>query len=238
MPLPLLLPPGRRPMFPPVEAIHPRADGLVAVGGDLAPETLVEAYRKGLFPWDGRFPYPWYSPDPRCILEPGHFVARHALRKLDRQGRYRVSLDTRFREVMTACAVVPRPGQHGTWISPQMVDAYEVLHHRGVAHSVEITDADGRLVGGLYGLAMGRVFFGESMFAAARDASKIALWHLCRRAHAAGYVMIDCQQDTPHLRSLGAVLVSRAAYLARLDAGLAEEDGWPALLAAQVTPGV
>jgi leucyl/phenylalanyl-tRNA--protein transferase len=228
---PLLLPPGRHPMFPPASQIRPRADGLVAVGADLEPETLIEAYQKGVFPWDGDFPYPWYSPDPRCVLVPGAFRASHSLEKTARRGHLRVVADTRFREVMRACAAQPRRGQRGTWISPHLVAAYGTLHDRGVAHSVEVLDSTGALVGGLYGLSLGRAFFGESMFTRVTDASKLALWKLCRALDAAGYAFVDCQQDTPHLRSLGAVLVSRAEYLQRLEAACAAPEGWPEVAA-------
>lgn len=213
-------------MFPAARQLRPRPDGLVALGGDLQPDTIEEAYRKGVFPWDGRQPIPWYSPDPRMVLEPARFHASHSLRKLARQERLQVRLDTRFRDVMRACAGTPRPGQQGTWITGGMVDGYGALHDRGVAHSVEVYE-DGELVGGLYGLALGRAFFGESMFARRRDASKLALLHLCRRLVHADYAFVDCQQDTPHLRSLGAVLVSRDAYLDALDAATAVEDHWP-----------
>lgn len=232
----MFLRPGRRPMFPPVQAIQPGPDGLVAVGGDLEPETLVEAYRKGLFPWDGHFPYPWYSPDPRCILRPEAFVAHHALRKLDRQGRYDVALDRDFRAVMHACAATPRPGQSGTWISPGMIDAYEVLHRRGVAHAVGVYRPDGTLVGGLYGLSLGRAFFGESMFSHERDVSKLALWRLCRALHAASFAFVDAQQDTPHLRSLGATSVPRATYLALLAGAVEAPDAWPLVVRAWASP--
>ncbi len=223
-------------MFPPVEALRPRADGLVAVGGDLEPHTLEEAYRKGLFPWDGRFPYPWYSPDPRCILRPSAFKAQPSLLKLDRQGRYKVTVDTAFEAVMKACARVPRRGQNGTWISLDTVRGYTALHRRGIAHSVEVWDAEQQLVGGLYGLALGEIFFGESMFALARDTSKLALLHLCRRLDAAGYALVDCQQDTPHLRSLGAETVPRAEYLAALAVGVEVPDRWPLVVGAPQAP--
>lgn len=222
-------------MFPPLEAIRPREeDGLVGVGGDLAPETLIEAYRKGIFPWDGRFPYPWYSPDPRCVLVPSQFVTSHSLRKLARQGRYTVRFDTAFREVMEAAAQTPRKGQAGSWISRRMVDAYERLHHMGIAHSVEVWNAEGNLVGGLYGLAMGRIFFGESMFAHERDASKLALHVLCRRLDTAGFQLVDCQQDTPHLRSLGATTLPRAEFLSRLAKALDAPDAWPGVVSSDV----
>jgi leucyl/phenylalanyl-tRNA--protein transferase len=225
-------------MFPPLERLHPRPiDGLVALGGDLHPDTLVEAYTKSLFPWDGRQPIPWYSPDPRLILEPSGFRASASLRKLDRQRKLIVRLDTRFREVMAHCAVVPRRGQSGSWITRSMIDGYGALHDAGIAHSVEAWTPEGDLVGGLYGLALGRAFFGESMFALRPDASKLALFHLCRRLAAAGYHFVDCQQDTPHLRSLGAFTIRRGEYLDRLRHALAEPDGWADALAAEPLPG-
>jgi leucyl/phenylalanyl-tRNA--protein transferase len=214
-------------MFPPIERIRPRvSDGLVALGGDLHPDTLIEAYRKGIFPWDGRQPIPWYSPDPRLILEPTAFRASQSLRKLDRQRKLIVRFDTAFREVMVACAVVPRQGQQGSWITPELVRAYGALHDAGVGHSVEAWTPEGELVGGLYGLALGRAFFGESMFAARPDASKLALLHLTAGLTRAGYHFVDCQQDTPHLRSLGAVVITRADYLDRLARALDAPDAW------------
>lgn len=232
--IPLLLPPGRRPMFPPAEHLAPGEDGLVAVGGDLAPETLVEAYRKGIFPWDGRWPIPWYSPDPRLILEPQHFHVSKSLRKLAKQGRMEVRYDTAFADVMRACAGKTRRGQRGTWIRGGIFEGYGALHQAGVAHSVE-TWEDGVLVGGLYGLSMGSAFFGESMFADRPDASKLALMHLCALLTAAGGTLVDCQQDTPHLRSLGAFNVTRADYMARLERALATPDVWPVLARAAHT---
>lgn len=213
-------------MFPPADQISPAEDGLVALGGDLTPDTLVEAYRKGIFPWDGRWPVPWYSPDPRLILEPGAFHTSKSLLKLAKQGRLEVRYDTAFADVMRACAGKKRRGQRGTWIRGGIFDGYGALHHAGVAHSVE-TWEDGELVGGLYGLSMGSAFFGESMFANRPDASKLALMDLCARLTAAGGTLVDCQQDTPHLRSLGAFNVPRAEYMSRLDAALAVPDVWP-----------
>jgi leucyl/phenylalanyl-tRNA--protein transferase len=221
----LLLLPGSRPMFPSLDRLHPGAGGLVGLGGDLHPDTLVEAYRKGIFPWDGRQPIPWYSPDPRMVLRPGDLKVSRSLAKLDRQGSLSVTLDVAFSEVMLRCAATPRPGQDGTWITPGMIGSYSTLHHRGIAHSVEVWE-DGALVGGLYGLAMGAIFFGESMFHARRDASKLALLHLCRRLLTWGFDLIDCQQETPHLKSLGAAPISRAAFSARLKASLAGPDRW------------
>lgn len=213
-------------MFPPARAIEPWVDGLVALGGDLEPATLLEAYRKGIFPWEGSPPVPWFSPDPRMILEPTQFRTTRSLEKRARNSGLTVTFDTAFESVMRACAYTPRPDQGGTWITPWMVDAYGALHRQGVGHSVEVWDAD-ELVGGLYGLALGRAFFGESMFHHQRDASKLALRALCQRLTAAGHHFVDCQQDTPHLRSLGAVTVSRSAYLDRLERALAHPDAWP-----------
>lgn len=217
---------ARRAIFPPIDAIKPSEDGLVALGADLAEETLLEAYRKGLFPWRGRPPITWYSPDPRLILLPEAFVAHRSLRKRWRTGGFEVSLDRAFPHVMRACALIERPEQEGTWIDRNIYEGYVRLHRRGVAHSVEVWRA-GQLVGGLYGLAMGRAFFGESMFALAPDASKIALWRLTCALRAADYHFVDCQQDTPHLRSLGAQLVSRLDYQERLFDAVSEPEGWP-----------
>jgi leucyl/phenylalanyl-tRNA--protein transferase len=221
----MLLQPGRRPMFPPTSEIVPDEDGLVALFGDIDPETILEAYGKGVFPWDGRQPYPWFSPDPRCVLEPSAFVASDSLRKLWRQGKLDVRVDTAFSDVMWACARAPRRGQDGTWISAALVASYTALHRQGVAHSVEVWEA-GVLVGGLYGLAIGRAFFGESMFATRRDASKIALYRLTVALAEAGFHFVDCQQDTPHLRSLGAVTIPRSQFLGRLEAAISAGDGW------------
>lgn len=230
--MPLVLLPGRRPMFPAATDLKPRPqDGLVALGGDLSPETLREAYRKGLFPWDGRQPIPWYSPDPRLVLDPPDFKASRSLRQRLRRGEHQITFDTVFRDVMVACATVPRPGQLGSWITPAMVDGYGGLHDDGIAHSVEVWH-EGRLVGGLYGLAMGRAFFGESQFHLMSDTSKLATWALCHHLGAAGYHFVDCQQDTPHMRSLGAHLETRRRYLERLERALAEPDGWDEAMAA------
>ena len=222
--------PGRRPMFPPAMRIRPDAHGLVALGGDLAPETLIEAYCKGVFPWEGRPPIPWFSPDPRMILIPRAFRANRILRRLDRRGEWVVRFDHDFAAVMAACATVARRREEGTWIDRNIVEAYGRLHALGVAHSVEVW-ADSELVGGLYGLAIGRAFFGESMFHRRTDASKLALWHLCRRLHRAGYRFVDCQQDTGHLRSLGAVAIPRLRYLRLLEEAVAHDSQWDRVIA-------
>ena len=199
----------------------------MALGGDLDPDTLLEAYRKGVFPWEGEWPIPWFSPDPRCILVPAEFRSSRSLRKLDRSRKLRVTVDACFRRVMTSCASIERPGQHGTWISAAMIDAYETLHHQGHAHSVEVWEGE-QLVGGLYGLALGSAFFGESMFASRRDASKLGLMRLCRYLDHRGFRFVDCQQDTSHLNRLGAVTIPRACYLDRLESALEVEDRWDA----------
>lgn len=224
-PVVYLLPPGRRPMFPAPGAMRPTDSGQVALGGDLAPETLVEAYAKGVFPWTGEEPIPWFSPDPRAVLVPGEFHASRSLRKRARSVGWRVTLDRDFPGVIEACATVERSGQRGTWITPSMLEAYTRLHRLGVAHSVEVWDGP-RLVGGLYGVALGRAFFGESMFHRASDASKLALWRLCQALDGAGYHFVDCQQDTPHLRSLGATTLARERYLQRLFVAVGEREGW------------
>lgn len=204
--------------FPSAAAALRRPNGLLAAGGDLAPERLVAAYRRGIFPWfSPGEPILWWSPDPRLVLRPADFKPSRSLRKRVRSARWRISFDHAFLAVIHACATAPRSGQNGTWILPEMVAAYACLHRRGVAHSVEVWEG-GLLVGGLYGLAIGRVFFGESMFAHASDASKAALWALCTRLLDWGWPLIDCQQETAHLASLGARSVSRAAFLDELAA--------------------
>lgn len=212
-------------MFPARDRVRPGANGLVGIGGDLRPRTLLEAYRKGIFPWAGNQPIPWYSPDPRMVLRPGDLRVSRSLRKLRRQGRLEVRVDTCFADVMRACAGVPRPGQDGTWISPAMVRAYTTLHQQGYGHSIEVFEDD-QLVGGLYGLAIGAMFFGESMFHTRRDASKLALWHLCERLAAWEFDLIDCQQETRHLASLGAAPITRPDFLARLAAAVAVPPRW------------
>jgi leucyl/phenylalanyl-tRNA--protein transferase len=193
----------------------PDENGLIGIGGELNAAILLEAYSKGIFPWTGRHPIPWYSPDPRLILEPGELRISRSLSKRIRNGDFDVRFDEDFHGVMRGCATVPRTGRPGTWITPNMVAAYGKLHRRGFAHSVEVY-REGALVGGLYGVAIGRVFFGESMFYQARDASKVALVTLCRVLANREFAFIDCQQQTPHLESLGARPVPRVEFLERL----------------------
>lgn len=201
--------------FPPLEFAMRDPNGLLAVGGDLSPERLLDAYHRGIFPWysDGD-PILWWSPDPRMVLEPAQLRITRSLDKVLRNKAYEVRFDTVFDAVIDACAA-PRPGQTGTWITPEIRGAYIALHQLGYAHSIE-TWIDGVLAGGLYGVAIGRVFYGESMFARARDASKIALIHLCRHVQAEGFGMIDCQMHTEHLESMGARPVRRDEFRRRL----------------------
>lgn len=208
------------PVFPP--DLEPDENGLLGWGANLDEATLLEAYSKGVFPWSGEQPIPWYSPDPRLVLYPNEFRAPRSLTRLARSGRYRVSFDAAFRRVMEACAETPRPGQNGTWINGDMVDAYTRMHERWFAHSVEVWDDDS-LVGGLYGVSLGRAFFGESMFHHARDASKLALYALCCALVEQRFHFIDCQQDTAHMRGLGATTIARAEYLFRLKRTLRSE---------------
>lgn len=201
-------------LFPPVDHAE---DGLLAVGGDLSPERLVAAYSRGIFPWysEGQ-PILWHSPDPRFIVTTESFRVPRSLRKrLERERELHVVMDERFEDVVAACARAPRPGQRGTWITKEMREAYAELHHLGLAHSVEAL-RDGELVAGLYGVSLGAVFFGESMFARESDGSKIALVALVRQLERWGIDLIDCQVETSHLARFGAVSVSRRRYLEML----------------------
>lgn len=196
--------------------------GLLAVGGDLEPERLLLAYSLGIFPWysDG-LPILWYSPDPRLVLESGDLVVSKSLKKTLRRGHYRVTVDTAFDRVIRACADAPRPGQHGTWITDDMVRAYRRLHELGYAHSAEAW-LDGELAGGLYGVSLGAGFFGESMFARADDASKVAFVTLVEQLGRWGIDLVDCQVHTEHLARFGAVEWPRERFLRRL-AGVLEK---------------
>jgi leucyl/phenylalanyl-tRNA--protein transferase len=190
--------------------------GLVAVGGDLRPSRLLDAYERGIFPWYGEgLPILWHSPDPRFVLEPSALVINRSLRKAIRREPYRLSFDTAFGQVIRHCAAIPRPDQDGTWITLDMIGAYEQLHAAGRAHSVEAWLGD-QLVGGVYGVSVGAVFCGESMFAVAPDASKIAFTHLVTQLDRWGFELIDCQVHTEHLERFGAVEWPRARFLASL----------------------
>lgn len=214
--------------FPPVETALGEPNGLLAAGADLSPQRLLDAYSRGIFPWfNAGEPILWWSPNPRMVLFPAEFKPSRSLRKRLRRGDYAVKIDTAFREVMLACAA-PRPKQQGTWITPQMVDAYVRLNALGHAHSVE-TWIEGELVGGLYGVTIGRVFFGESMFTRVTDASKIAFAHLVAKLRDWGYALIDCQISTRHLASLGAREIPRSAFtalLAQLTVQPAHPSSW------------
>jgi leucyl/phenylalanyl-tRNA---protein transferase len=193
-------------------------DGIVAVGGDLAPGTLLAAYRAGIFPWsDG--PITWWSPDPRAIIPLDGLHVSRSLARTIRQGAFRVTFDTAFLQVIEGCAA-PRPGREETWISPAFLAAYTRLATMGWCHSAECWLGD-RLAGGIYGIAIGAWFGGESMFAAERDASKVAIAALVARLRECGFVLFDAQVMNPHLATLGAVDIPRTEYLARLRAALA-----------------
>ncbi|HEX4325233.1 MAG TPA: leucyl/phenylalanyl-tRNA--protein transferase [Burkholderiales bacterium] len=219
---------GKTLTFPPLTRALQEPNGLLAAGGDLTPERLIAAYTRGIFPWySAPQPILWWSPDPRMVLFPAEFTLRRSLAKVLRNRDYEVRCDTAFERVMRACAATPREGQDGTWITEEILAGYCALHRQGVAHSIE-TWIDGKLVGGLYGVALGRVFYGESMFAHATDASKIAFSHLVHFLHARGCGIIDCQMRTEHLASLGAREIPRPEFAARL-ADLTQQpamQGW------------
>ncbi len=199
--------------FPPVEQALREPDGLLAIGGDLAPERIINAYRHGIFPWfsPGQ-PILWWSPDPRAVLFPEQLKVSRSLRKTLNRGVFHVRFDTSFAQVIRACADTPRRGQPGTWITPEMQQAYIKLHQLGYAHSAESWHGE-ELVGGLYGIRLGRVFFGESMFSRRTDASKVAFVHLVRKLQEEGVVLIDCQVTTDHLLSLGAEDIPRRRFV-------------------------
>ncbi|MER2514165.1 MAG: leucyl/phenylalanyl-tRNA--protein transferase [Nitrosomonas ureae] len=202
--------------FPPVENALSEPNGLLAIGGDLTSHRLLEAYSKGIFPWFNEDqPILWWSPDPRMVLFPHQLKISRSLRKTVKKANYKICTDCNFTQVMLACAS-PREGQSGTWIHPQMIAAYTALHEMGLAHCVE-TWIDNELAGGLYGVALGKVFFGESMFSRVQDASKIALVHLVKQLQSWQFGLIDCQVKTHHLASLGAQEISRAEFSQKLD---------------------
>lgn len=207
--------------FPSVENALREPNGLLAVGGDLSPERLLEAYSKGIFPWfNADEPILWWSPNPRMVLFPEEIKISRSLRKTLKKEHYQIRTDDSFTQVMHACAS-SRKGQTGTWIHPEMIAAYTALHDMGLAHCVE-TWMDGELVGGLYGVALGKVFFGESMFSYVPDASKIALVHLAKQLQRREFGLIDCQVKTDHLTSLGAREISRCEFSQQLDRLIAD----------------
>ena len=204
--------------FPPPQLASP--EGLLAIGGDLSRERLLTAYGKGIFPWfsEGE-PVMWWSPDPRLVLYPHEIKISKSLRKTIRKGVFQVTMDQAFDRVIHGCARVPRQNEKGTWIVPEMIDAYCDLHESGFAHSVE-TWADGKLVGGLYGVSLGRCFFGESMFALRNNASKVAFVKLVEYLSRHAFTLIDCQVTTAHLIRFGAREISRQCFMVNLNRSL------------------
>jgi leucyl/phenylalanyl-tRNA--protein transferase len=224
-----------QPRFPsPNTAALEEPDGLLAVGGNLLPETLISAYRQGVFPWfQDDDPILWWSPAERCVILPERLHISKSLRKTLRKAQYSVTTDTVFAEVVTACAMPRIEGSGGdrttieaTWIGPEMIDAYNQLHQLGWAHSVEVWQ-DGRLVGGIYGVAVGRIFCGESMFSAVANGSKIAIAHLCQRLAQQGFMILDCQIASNHLSSLGAISIPRESFLQQLAEVRDNHINWP-----------
>lgn len=203
-------------IFPPLSTALLEPNGLLAIGGDLSPQRLISAYRNGIFPWfNDEDPILWWSPDPRMVLFPNELSISRSLHKALKKHQYEIRADVSFREVMQACAK-PRKSQVGTWITDEMIDAYTVLHQMGVAHSVEMW-MNNVLVGGLYGIALGKMFYGESMFSRVNDASKITFVHLVKQLEIWEFGMIDCQMKTRHLASLGAREIPRDEFVLRLN---------------------
>lgn len=204
--------------FPPVEAALREPDGLLAMGGDLSVARLLNAYRHGIFPWYSRGqPILWWSPDPRTVFRSGGVRLSSRFRRTLKSSKWEIRADTAFAQVVSACARTPRPGQRGTWITDAMQAAYIELHRHGHAHSVEVFDG-GRLVGGIYGVGVGRMFFGESMFSAESGGSKAALAALAHRLQDWGWPLIDAQVESPHLQSLGAEAWPRRDFIAHIAA--------------------
>ena len=209
--------------FPPVDTALDEPNGLLAAGADLSPERLLDGYRRGIFAWfNDDDPVLWWSPDPRMVLVPGAFRLTRSLRKVIRSGTFQVTLDRAFGSVIAGCAA-PREGQPGTWITSDMARAYVHLARLGFAHSVEVWAGD-TLVGGLYGVAVGRMFYGESMFSRASNASKVALAYLSRQLERWEFPLIDCQLPTPHLESLGATPMARETFVARVQEAVSRPD--------------
>ena len=198
-------------------------DGLLAAGGSLDIPVLLEAYSKGIFPWYAEgSPVLWWSPDPRMVLFPDKFKVSKSLDQILRKENFEIRMDSRFPDVIRQCSKVHRPGQDGTWITEDMINAYILLHEEGYAHSVEVF-AEGELVGGLYGVSLGGAFFGESMFHLRRDVSKVALYHLVDFARRHNFSLIDAQQSTPHMKSLGAEEIPRSRFLDLLQKALSRK---------------
>lgn len=211
--------------FPNPISIDPEGIGIVAMGGDLAPETLLSAYAQGLFPWfNADEPIAWWCPEPRCVIIPTDYQASKSLRKQANRERWQLTLNKAFDEVIHSCSL-PRsdrnndtlPGGEHTWIHDEMIEAYTELHAQGFAHSIEVWDDSGKLIGGLYGLKIGNIYFGESMFHRASNASKLAFWGLMRLCEQSNVALVDCQLPNEHLMSLGATTLPRADFLTQLD---------------------
>ncbi|HQZ32399.1 MAG TPA: leucyl/phenylalanyl-tRNA--protein transferase [Arenimonas sp.] len=219
-----LLPADPAAAFPPAGRALREPNGLLAMGGDLSPERLLNAYRHGIFPWySAGEPILWWCPDPRMVFHTDAFALPSRFRRRLRSSTWQVRTDSAFEQVIAACATSPRPGQDGTWITDEMRAAYVQLHRRGHAHSVEVFDGE-RLVGGIYGVAVGRMFFGESMFSAASGGSKVALAGLARILSGWGWPLIDAQVENPHLVSLGARRLPRPEFLAEVARWSAKPD--------------
>ncbi|MBD0403004.1 leucyl/phenylalanyl-tRNA--protein transferase [Flammeovirga sp. EKP202] len=202
-------------MFPPARLTD--ESGILAVGGDLTPKRIIEAYANGVFPWfNPEDPLLWWSPDPRCVLFPENIYVSKSMRQLLRRDTFKVTFDQDFEGVIASCKEIYRPDQGGTWITEEMEEAYNQLHKIGFMHSVEVWEND-ELVGGLYGGAMQKAFFGESMFSKRSNASKYGFIMLCKNLIEQGYEIIDCQMHTPHLESLGAEEIPRDAFLLYTD---------------------
>ncbi len=215
---------GKEPVFPPAQLAEP--SGIIAVGGDLSPQRLLTAYASGIFPWFSEDdPLVWWSPDPRMIVQPGDLHISESMQKLMKKNKYEITFDQNFKGVIQQCAA-PRDGQPGTWITPAMKKAYQKLHRLGFAHSVEVWDkmvpcrTKRVLVGGLYGISLGKCFFGESMFSRRPNVSKLAFFALAQTLFKRGFLLLDCQLPTEHLKSLGAKEVSREDFLALLQTGI------------------
>ena len=212
--------------FPNPATVDPDGYGVVAMGGDLAPETLISAYAQGLFPWFNEDePIAWWCPEPRCVIVPKDYQPSKSLRKQAKSSRWQLTVNKAFDDVIHACSL-PRSdklpeGEH-TWIHEEMIEAYTQLHDYGFAHSVEVWDESGQLIGGLYGLKIGHIYFGESMFHRASNASKLAFWGLMQLCIATDVALVDCQLPNDHLLSLGATTLSRNQFLTQLDALLSE----------------
>ena len=213
--------------FPEPATVDPEGMGIVAIGGDLAPETLISAYAQGLFPWfNDDEPIAWWCPEPRCVIVPSDYQPSKSLCKQANRSRWQLTLNQAFDDVIHACSL-PRSDGNGvndklsegdhTWIHAEMIEAYSELHAQGFAHSIEVWDDKGALVGGLYGLKIGGIYFGESMFHRASNASKLAFWGLMRLCEQSNVALVDCQLPNEHLMSLGATTLPRAAFLTQLD---------------------